>query len=122
MVNNTHNYLIARAPISTMGFSGVVTTASISLNGPGGQSGNGFPLPRRGYLTGLQVWDGTTLRSDTAEIAFSAGDKISVYCQNNGSDFIVKIRVNASSTILQVSGVSFNTTLFATVEFMLIRE
>jgi hypothetical protein len=122
MVNNTHTYLIARAPISTTGFSGAVTTASVSLNGPGGQSGNGFPLPRRGYLTGLQVWDGTTLRSDTAQIAFDAGDKISVYCQNDGSSFTVKVRVNASSTTLQVSGVPLNSTLFATVEFMLIRE
>jgi len=105
-----------------MGFSGAVTNTSIYLNGPGGQSGNGFPMPRRGYLTGFSLWDGTTLRSDAVEIAFNAGDKIAVYCQSGGSDFTVKVRVNGTSTTLQVSGVPFNTTLFGTVEFMLIRE
>lgn len=122
MVNNTQNYLLAHAPISTLAFSGAVTNVSVALNGPGGQSGNGFPLTRRGYLTGLHVWDGTTERFDAVEIAFNAGDKVSVYCQSSGTDFTVKVRVNGTSTQLQVSGVPYNTTLYATVEFMLIRE
>jgi len=122
MINPTHNYLVARTPISTMAFSGAVTTASVVLNGSGGQSGTGFPLPRRGIITSLYVWDGGATRSDTDEIVFNAGDRISVYCQSTGTDFTVKVRLNGSSTILQVSGVPFNTTLFATVEFLLIRE
>jgi hypothetical protein len=122
MVNNTQNYLLARAPISTMAFSGVVTSVSVGLNGPGSQNGNGFPLTRRGYLTRLYVWDGTTQRFDAAEIAFNAGDKVSVYCQSSGTDFTVKVRVNGTSSLLEVSGVPFNTTLYATLEFMLIRE
>ncbi len=68
------------------------------------------------------MWDGTTQRYDTDEIAFNAGDKISVYCQSSGTDFTVKVRLNGTSTLLEVSGVPFNTTLYATLEFMLIRE
>jgi hypothetical protein len=122
MVNNTHAFLLARTPISTIAFSGAVTNQSMFLNGPGGRSGDGFPLPRRGYLTGLHVWDGTTIRSDFAEIAFDPRDRISVYCQSGGSDFTIGIRVNGINNGLQVSGVPFNSALFATVEFMLVRE
>jgi hypothetical protein len=121
MPNTTHSYLLARTALSTISFSGAVGTASIVLNGPGGQSGN-IPLPRRGYVTALHVWDGTTHRYDMDEIAFSAGDRISVYCQTSGSVFIVKIRVNGTSTTLMVSDVPQNTTLNATVEILMIRE
>jgi hypothetical protein len=121
MPNTTLSYIIARTALSTISFSGAVGTASITLNGPGGQAGN-IPLPRRGYITALHVWDGTTLRFDTDEIAFNAGDRISVYCQNSGGVFIVKIRVNGTSTTLLVGDVPQNTTLYATVEILMIRD
>ena len=122
MISSTHAFLLATQPLSTMGFSGVTTTASIHLNGPGGQSGTGFPFPRKGFLSGLAVWDGTTLRTDTDRIEFAAGDKLSVYCQNVGSNFTVKVRLNGTSTVLEVTGVPFNSTLFAVVEFILVRD
>jgi hypothetical protein len=122
MISPTLCYLLARAPISTMGFSGVTASTSIYLNGPGGQGSPGFPLPRRGYLTALRLWDGTTERWDMDEVAFQAGDRVSVYCQNVGSDFTVKVRLNGVSTTLQTTNVPFNSTLTATVEFMLVRE
>jgi hypothetical protein len=121
-MNQTHAYLFATRPPETLSFSGAVTTSSIYLNGPGGQSGDGFPVPRRGILTRLDVWDGTTLHTDTDEISFNAGDRLSLYCQSSGSDFTVKVRINGNSTNLQVASVPFNRTLFATVEFLLIRE
>ena len=121
-MNNTHSFLLATRTPNTMGFSGAVTNQSVHLPGPGGQSGTGFPLPRHGYLTAIHVWDGTTLRFDTSEISFQAGDKISVYCQTTGSDFTVKVRVNGTSTALEVRSVPFNTTLFVTVEFLLFRD
>lgn len=122
MINNTLSYLYARAPLSTICFSGTVGTSSTGLPGPGGQSANGFPLPRRGYITGLHLWDGSTYRFDTDEIAFVAGDCLSVYCQASGSDFLVKVRLNGNTTSLQLSSVPFNSTLFVTVEFLVIRE
>lgn len=118
----TLNYLYARAPISTLSFSGVTTTASIYLKGGGGEAGDGFPMPRDGVLTGLRVWDGTTLRFDTDEISFAAGDRLAVYCQTTGSNLSVKIRVNGTSTAMQVTGVPFNSTLFAVIEFVLIHN
>jgi hypothetical protein len=122
MINNTLSYLYARAPLSTICFSGTVSTASVHLAGPGGASGNGFPLPRRGYLTGLHLWDGSAYHFDTDEVAFAAGDCISIYCQAGGSDFTVKVRVNGNTTSLQIASVPFNSTLFATIEFLLIRD
>jgi hypothetical protein len=122
MPNATLAYLRANRPYSTMGFSGAVTTTSVHLNGPGGQSGTGFPLPRKGRLTGLHVWDGTTYRNDITEIDTQPGDKISLYCQNTGTNFTLKARVNGSSTNLQVAGIPYNVTLFATLEFQLIRD
>ena len=121
-MNLTHTFLLATRTPSTISFSGAVTNQSTHLSGPGGVAGNGFPLPRRGYLRSLHVWDGTTLRYETDEIQFQPGDLVSVYCQSTGSDFTVKIRVNGTSTALQVTGVPFNSTLYATAELLLFRE
>jgi hypothetical protein len=117
MPNTTLNYLYATTPPTVLGFSGVTATSSIQLNGPGGQSGDGFPILRDGFLTGLSVWDGSTWRSDSADVALSAGDRLSIYCQNTGADFTVKIRVNGTSTTVQTTGVPYNSTLMALVEF-----
>ena len=117
MANTTLNYLYATTPPAVLGFSGVTTTSSILLNGPGGQSGDGFPVLRDGFLTGLSVWDGTTWRSDSGEIELAAGDRISVYCQSTGTDFTVKIRVNGVSTTVQTTSIPYNSTVMALVEF-----
>lgn len=114
-------YLFGRSPVSTMCFSGAVTSSSVHLKGAGGEAGDGFPLPKSGVLTGLHVWDGAALRFDTDEIVFTAGDRLAVFCQNTGTDFNVIVRINGSSTALQVSGVPCNCTLFATAEFSLLR-
>lgn len=116
------SYLFARSPVSTMGFSGAAGTTSLHLKGPGGEAGDGFPMPRSGVLTGLQLWDGTTRRYDMDEIAFSAGDRLAVYGQNTGTDFNVTVRLNGVSTALQVTGVPYNSTLFTVVEFTLLRS
>lgn len=121
MPNATHSYLLARSALSTISFSGTVGTTSITLNCPGGTSGS-VPLPRRGFATALHIWDGTTLRYDRNEIAVESGDRISVYCQTSGSTFTVKLRINGTSTALQVTDVPQNTTLVVTVETVLIRD
>ncbi len=122
MPNSTHNYLLANTPLSTICFSGTTGTSSVYLNGPGGVAGDGFALPRRGYLTGLTLWEGSLVRSDADKISFNSGDRVSVYCQSTGTDFTVKVRLNGVSTSLQVSAVRHNSTMQAVVEFMLVRE
>jgi hypothetical protein len=118
---STLSYLFARSPISTMGFSGTTATTSVHLKGPGGEAGDGFPMPRDGVLTGLQLWDGSARRFDTDEISFAAGDRLAVYCQNMGTSFTVKVRFNGVSTAIEIEGVPHNSTLFAVVEFSLLR-
>ena len=115
-------YLFGRSPVSTMCFSGAVTSSSVHLKGAGGEAGDGFPLPKSGVLTGLLVWDGAVRRYDTDEISFAAGDRLSLYCQSTGSNFTITVRLNGSSTVLQVSGVPYNSSLFAVVEFVLLRS
>ncbi len=122
MLTKTLAYLLAARPMSTMGFSGVTASSSVYLPGPGGQAGDGFPLTRPGHLTAIKVWDGTTLRSDADIISFQSGDRLSVYCQNVGANFTVKVRLNGNSTALEIAGIPFSTTLFAIVEFQLNRE
>ena len=121
-MNLTHTLLLASRPLNMICFSGAVTNQSVYLNGPGGQAGDGFPLPRRGYLTALHLWNGTTHLFDTNEIVFNSGERIAIYCQSTGSDFTVKVRVNGTSTALEISNVPFNATLFATVELQLFRD
>ncbi|MBU0509891.1 hypothetical protein KKH27_13795 [bacterium] len=122
MVNNTLCYLLARGPISTMGFSAQTGTGSIYLNGPGGQSGDGFPMPRAGYVTGLHVWDGTKYSWDAGAVAFEAGDRLSVYCQSTGSNFIARVRKNGGSIGLETPEIPYNSSVLATVEFILLRD
>ncbi len=121
-MNTTHSTLLASRLPNTIAFSGAVTTVSTYLNGPGGQAGDGYPLPRRGLLTQLHIWDGTVHYSETDEISFNAGDRVSLYCQSSGTDFTLKVRVNGTSTNLQVARVPYNRILYATIEFLLIRE
>jgi hypothetical protein len=122
MPNSTQNYLLANTPLSTICFSGTTDTSSIYLNGPGGIAGDGLPLPRRGFLTGFTLWDGSLVRSDADKVSFNSGDRLSVYCQNTGTDSTVKVRLNGVSTSLQITAVPYNSTLQAVVEFMLVRE
>jgi hypothetical protein len=120
MPNPTLNYLLANSPLSTMAFAGAVTTTSAYLNGPGGLT-DGYPLTRRGLITRLRVWDGTTLRSENDEIAFADGDRLAVYCQHITTNFTVKIRLNGTSTEFEIANVPQNVSLFVVVEFVLIR-
>ena len=122
MPTSTLTYIQASRSLSTLGFSGPTTTVSVNLPGPGGQSGDGFPLPHGGYLTRLFVWDGTTPRSDATHIGFVEGDRLSIYCQNAGANFTVKARLNGTTTNLQVKNVPFNTTLYVVAEIMLINQ
>jgi hypothetical protein len=122
MLNDALIDALARRPISTMGFSGVTQAASIHLNGPGGQSSGGFPMTRHGVLTALHLWDGTTHLFDSGEVEFQPGDRLAIYCQTSGSDFTVKLRLNGSSAGIQCAGVPLNSTLYAVVEFILIRD
>ena len=121
MPNQTHNYLLANTPLSTICFSGTTGTASVNLNGPGGVAGDGFPMPRRGWLTQLFLWDGSIIRSGGDEISFNSGDRVCIYCQNTGTDFSVKVRINGVSTSLQLTSVPHNSTLQVVLEFMLVR-
>lgn len=121
MVNSTLSYLYGRTPLCVMNFSGVTGTASVHLNDPGGLSGDGFPLPRSAILSGLEVWDGARRFSDSDTISLVAGDRLSVFCQNQGTTFTVKVRVNGTSTALEVAAVPHNSTLFVSVEYMLKR-
>jgi hypothetical protein len=122
MLNTTLNYLYAHAPLSIIAFSGAIGSSSVNLSGAGGQAGDGYPMPRHGCLTTLRVWDGTTIHSDSAEVPFQAGDRLSIYCQTTGSNFTVKARLNGSSTNLQVTGIPTNCTLYAVLEFALYRD
>ena len=121
MPNSTQNYLLANTPLSNICFSGTTGTTSVYLNGPGGVAGDGIPMSRRGWLTQLCLWDGNTLRNDINQISFNSGDRVSLYCQNTGTDFTLKVRVNGVSTSLQIASVPHNSTLQAVLEFMLVR-
>lgn len=122
MLNETLNYLYAHAPVSLVCFSGQTGSSSINLNGPGGLGGDGFPLPAQGVIRAVRLWDESTDRFDVDEIPVAAGDRLSVYCQNMGSNFTVKVRVNGASTDLEIPNVPFNSTLYASVEIQIFMD
>jgi hypothetical protein len=119
MLNETLNYLYAHSSVALLCFSGQTGNTSVDLNGPGGLGGDGFPLPTAGTIRAIRLWDGAVDRSDSDEIAVAAADRLSVYCQDAGSDFTVKVRVNGAATNLEIPNVPYNSILYASVEVQL---
>ncbi len=115
MYNLSSVYLEAKKNPVILGFSGAVTTVTTDLKGPGGASGDGFPIPLDGAVERLLVYDGSTVRSAINPIDLSANDRISMAAVAVGGSFTVSLRINNASTSLQVTGCAQNTTLFVTV-------
>ncbi len=101
-------------------FSTQVTTVSTYLKGPGGEAGDGLPLPRDARIYRIDCWDGTVLTSDTGNESASQGDRLSVYAAYSAGSFTVTVRVNGVDTAIEVTGISSGVTLMVTVYFKLI--
>lgn len=121
MPKPTLAYALASQPLLCLNFGGTTTTSSVYLPGPGGIAADGVPIPYSGTLAKLILFDGTNIHSDGATVTFAANDRISVYCQNVGGSFTVKVRINGISSTLQVTSVPLNSTLQATVVFAINR-
>jgi len=118
-VNNTLNQIMARRTELLLNFSATVTTSSTELKCGGGETGQGVPLPKAGRTLGLQVWDGTALKTASTEVEFSAGDRVNLYAQYGAGDFTVTLRINGVGSTLSVAGVAPNATLTASLYIVL---
>jgi hypothetical protein len=120
-LNLTACWLDAKLSPTLVQFSANVTTNNLYLKGPGGASGDGFPIPKGGLIRSLTVWDGTTLHTISEDISLAAGDRIAaagVYETTPGT-FTVAVLKNFSSLPLSLSGLPPNSTYFVTVELLL---
>jgi len=114
-VNKTLNYLKSEQSIVVLPFGDAVVISDKHLKGAGGLAGEGYPMPYHGCILAIDVYDGTSVHSDTGEIKFSAGDRISVYAVYDVASFTVYAQKNGINTAVFVSSVAGNTDLFATV-------
>ena len=119
-INRTLNYLLAKQSEVLLCFSAQVVTTSIHLKGSGGESGDGFPLPKNARIYRIDCWDGTNLVSDTGNVTINQGQRVSVYAVYNAGNFDVKVRVNGVNSELSAAGLLANATLMATVHLKLI--
>jgi len=119
-INRTLNYLLAKRAEGMICFSAQVTTSSTYLKGPGGEAGDGFPLPRGARIYRIDCWDGTVLTSDTGNESASQGDRLSVYAAYGSGSFTVTVRINGVDTSIKVTSISSGVTLMVTVYFKLI--
>lgn len=115
MPRPTHAFVLAQSPLTLLCFGAAVVDSSVYLGGAGSTTGDGYPMPFDGYALTIQVWDGGTLRSDSAQVAISAGDRLSCYAFWAGANFTVRLRINGINTSLQVTAVPDNVTLTATI-------
>lgn len=118
-INQTLNYLLAKRSEILLPFSAQLAGVSTYIKGAGGEAAIGWPLPKGGFIRRVQVWDGSSLRSATGEIAVSAGDVIGLYALAGSSDFTFKVRKNGVDTTITTSGVSFGAQVTATIQLML---
>ena len=121
-INLTSAYLLARRSTVLMMFSKTVGITSTGLNGPGGSSVCGYPLPANGRALKLSVFDGSTIRNFSHTIELDEGDRISVYATYVDPTFVVSMILNDGDTILQVSGCAANSVLQATLMIQLDEE
>jgi len=121
-VNNTLNYLKAQQKEHILMFSSALTTASQYLRGGGGEAGDGFPLPRRGAIVRLDVWDGSTLKSAEGDIEIAQGERLALWAEYGTSAFDIYVRIDGMNTTLMASGLSANSTLMATVQVVLLED
>ena len=119
-INPTLNFLENQYSECIIVFSRALTTLNRYLYGAN-LAGDGFPMPVDGVIHGLRVYDKTNDKSDTGSVEFSAGDRISVYAENNGDSFTLTVKVNDSDTAISVSQVNENTDVYACVYIRLQR-
>lgn len=115
MPRQTHAFKLAQQPLAVLCFSGAVASSSVYLPGAGGVAGDGFPVPYNGYALSIHVWDGSTMRSDSAQIALTAYERLSVYCTWTGTDFTVRLRIDGVNSSLQVTAVPGSSSLTVTI-------
>ncbi len=114
-VNRTLNYLKSEQSIVILPFGDAVATSDKYLKGAGGLAGDGYPMPYPGHILAIKIYDGTSVHTDTSEVKFSAGDRISVYAVYDVTSFTVYVRKNGINTAIYTGSVGGNTDLFVTV-------
>ncbi|TKJ41040.1 hypothetical protein CEE37_05075 [candidate division LCP-89 bacterium B3_LCP] len=114
-LNPTENYLRERRNCTLMNFAEVVTTNNRYLKGPGGYSGDGYPMPAPGKILRLKVYDDTSVQSSSAESSFNAGDRISVIAEYDQPWFDVTVQINGVNSATYCNMVQVNCTLRASV-------
>ena len=114
-LNPTENYLRDRRDCSLMNFADSVATSDRYLKGPGGYSGDGYPMPAPGKVLRLYVWDDNSLRTSTVQSSFNAGDRISVIAEYDSPWFQVTVRINGANSNTYCNQVMPNSTLRASV-------
>lgn len=120
--NLTSTFLTAKRQLVLPMFARAVNTNSVGLNGPGGANSDGYPVPLRGRVLALSVYDGSTVRTSWQTIELSPNDRISVYATWANPTFTVSLLINNVTTLLQVSNCSANTTLQASLLIQLEAE
>lgn len=121
-LNPTLNYLLEKLSVSVMTFGAALTTESRYLAGAGDGAGDGFPLPLGGEILGMRVWDGSNGSEKLSSVSVSAGNRVSVFAQHTGTDYVLTLRINDVDTSITISGVKDNTTIFACVLLSLQRS
>ena len=121
-INLTAAMLEANLNPVILHFAKQVATSSTFLEGVGGISGDGYPIPFSGYLTGLQVWDGTTLHTCETTREINAGDRLCAYAIYASGVFNVSIVINGNFTTIQVLGLPVSSTYQASLSLLLARS
>ncbi len=120
--NLTQTWVESRQSIVLLAFSEKVTTVSAPLKGPGGSTINGYPVPMKGRVTGLYVYDGTSVQQTSEVLDLSAGDIVSLSAVFAGGTFRVNLIVNGTTTSLGVSNNLANTDLLASLVMKLVED
>jgi len=117
-LNITASYLESLVSPGMLCFSAQLGTTSQYLLGPGGQGGDGIPIPWDGKIVGLRVTNTVNQISSTAEIPMSKGDRIALYANYTvGNTYTITLILNGFASVLEVNNIPQNSTVMATLAF-----
>ncbi len=120
-LNLTAAWLEAKLTPAMLHFSATVTTNNTFLNGPGGESGDGFPMTSAGVVRSLSIWDGSTLHTAELDVSFDAGDRfaLSAIYATSPQTYTVALLRNYVTMPLYIGGLPPNSTFFVTLHLLL---
>lgn len=112
------NNLLTKPPAFTFNFGKALTTSSVGLRGVGSLLDNGYPVPSKGYLYKMSIFNETSVVKATVLVPIDEDDCVSIYATHDGdAHFTITVLINGVPTDLLIEDHPESTDVYVTLYF-----